>query len=79
MDYIYTSKEIEEKRVFSTIEMNSDSEDKTDDDAWPLNVCYYCKLEKNTHNEILKHLRKSSPCRRMYDGEEDILPHYVQK
>ena len=54
--------------------MDSGSQDKTDDDAWPLNVCFYCKLERNTHDEILKHMRKSSPCRRIYEGEEDILP-----
>ena len=53
---------------------DSEEEEKPEDGAWPLNVCPYCKIERNNHDEILKHLRKSSPCRSIYEGEQDILP-----
>ena len=56
--------------------MVSDSEEEEipEDGDWPLDVCPYCKLKRNNHDEILKHLRKSSPCRSIYEGEQDILP-----
>ena len=83
MDYINTSKEIEEKRVFSTIEMNSDSEDKTDEDSEynddktdedEDNLCKFCKTDFKTHEDLSQHYMHSNTCSDLYWAQEEVLP-----